>query len=160
MRSRFSGLREQRRGDAFSGSAGEGGAPASSGFAPQQQLRETRGSGRPWQNGDSRVGNRFGNKEIKPLSPISRCHCERSEAIQGGRAVAPGLLRHCVPRNDGVSVRSETALRVAVHSLRINPAGKASPYKLSRSARSTGAKCLTRSTASSGSPHFCNLSAI
>src|SRR5271156_6763736 len=46
---------------------------------------------------------------LRSAAPERRCatsscfsrHCERSEAIQGPRDVAPGLLRRCAPRNDG-----------------------------------------------------------
>jgi hypothetical protein len=67
------------------------------------------------------------------------------------------------PRSYSLARARERGLRpltVALYSLRINPVGKASPYKLSRSARSSGTKCLTRSTLTCGIPHFCNLSAI
>ncbi len=50
--------------------------------------------------------------------------------------------------------------RAVQNSLRINPGGTASPYKLSRSARSIGVTFLMRLVLVDAIPHFSNLLAI
>jgi len=56
--------------------------------------------------------------------------------------------------------RTLARTRAVQNSLRINPGGTASPYKLSRSARSIGVTVLMRLVLVDAIPHFSNLLAI
>jgi hypothetical protein len=47
-------------------------------------------------------GKRKKEERLQGATPVRSRHCERSEAIQTNARKIPGLLRHFVPRNDGI----------------------------------------------------------